>query len=258
MLNINFVPDDYIQSSESHRANLMYLVLLAVVMAALGGSFMTIRLRQRALNAKEQVVNTKIMKAQEAIKQFEELQAKRQMMMKTALMTAELLEPVPRSVLLASLTNSLPQGTSLLEVKLIQKEVKSLPGSRQAGAAAANRYQARQTKIAAGQLTASQQDGQIQLTALMNPGESVETHIDIEGIAISDLQVASYIEQLASSSLMDNVALVESKEHNYDKAGATFRRFKLTAKLKKSVHLSKEDIEKIRSKGKNENAVFRM
>ncbi|MHC4686597.1 MAG: hypothetical protein ACYTEW_20130, partial [Planctomycetota bacterium] len=48
-----FVPDDYIQNSESRRTNLMYLVLFGVVMAALGGSFMTIKIRQRALSAKE-------------------------------------------------------------------------------------------------------------------------------------------------------------------------------------------------------------
>ncbi|GAH79391.1 unnamed protein product, partial [marine sediment metagenome] len=44
MLNINFVPDDYIQNNESRRTNLMYLVLFAVVMAALGGSFLTIKI----------------------------------------------------------------------------------------------------------------------------------------------------------------------------------------------------------------------
>ena len=53
MLNINFVPDDYIKSSESRRTNLMYLVLFAVVMAVLGGSFMAIKIRRRALNARE-------------------------------------------------------------------------------------------------------------------------------------------------------------------------------------------------------------
>ncbi|GAF80214.1 unnamed protein product, partial [marine sediment metagenome] len=31
MVNINFVPDDYIQSTESRRTNLMYIVLFVVV-----------------------------------------------------------------------------------------------------------------------------------------------------------------------------------------------------------------------------------
>jgi len=72
--------------------------------------------------------------------------------------------------------------------------------------------------------------------------------MDIEGIAPSDLQVAAYIERLSNSSLLDNVALVESKEHKIE--DTTFRRFKLTAMLRKNVHLGNEDIEGIRAGGK--------
>ena len=227
MLNINFVPDDYVQSNESRRTNLMYLALLAVVMAALGGSFMTIKIRQRACCAKENLVNTKMAQIQEAIKQFEELQAKRREMMKTALTTAELLEPVPRSVLLATLTNNLPSGVSLLKLNLVQTEPK------QTGSFVTNKYQAAQAKKAEAQLQGSQE-------------KLLETYIDIEGIAPSDLQVAAYIEQLSNSTLMNNVALVESKEHKIE--DTTFRQFKLNATLKKDVHLTKEDVEQIRVK----------
>ena len=62
MSNINFVPDDYVQSNESRRANLMCLVLFSVVMAGLGGSFVTIKIRQRACSAQETFVNAKLAK----------------------------------------------------------------------------------------------------------------------------------------------------------------------------------------------------
>jgi len=55
MLNINFVPDDYIQSTESRRTNFMYIILFAVVMVVLAGSFATIKIRQRALDSKEKL-----------------------------------------------------------------------------------------------------------------------------------------------------------------------------------------------------------
>jgi hypothetical protein len=42
------------------------------------------------------------------------------------------------------------------------------------------------------------------------------------------------------------VALVESKEHEID--GNILKRFKLTAMLKKDIHLTKEDIEGIKAK----------
>ncbi len=233
MANINFVPDDYVQNNESRKTNLMYLVLFGVVMIALCSSFMTIKIRQRACGIKEKLVTTKMSQIQEAIKQFEELQSKRGAMMRTALTTAELLEPVPRSVLLASLTNNLPQGVSLLKVSLVQKEPKQT--SR---VAPTSKYQAAQAKKAA----AAKDE--------VSREKLLETHIDIEGMAPSDLQVAAYIERLSNSSLLDNVALVESKEHKVDDS-TTLRQFKLTAMLRKDVHLTKEDVKRIRDRAEN-------
>jgi Tfp pilus assembly protein PilN len=228
MLNINFVPDDYIQNNESRRTNLMYLILFAVVMAALGGSFATIRIRRRAVRAQEELVNTKMTHIQKAIDQFEELQTKRKAMMKTALTTAQLLEPVPKSVVLASLTNNLPPGVSLLKLTLIQKESEQV-----ARPAPANKYQAARADKKA--------DG-----GNMSREKLLETHIDIEGMAPSDLQVAAYIERLGISSLLDNVALVESKERKIE--DTTFREFKLTAMLRREVHLTKADVDRIRTR----------
>lgn len=230
MSNINFVPDDYVQSNESRRANLMCLVLFSVVMAALGGSFITIKIRQRACSAEESLVNEKMATMQEAIRKFEELQTKRKEMMRTALTTAELLEPVPRSVVLASLTNNLPAGASLLKLDLIQRE----PTAGSQGGAARSRYQAAQEQAG--------QDSDAKLSA----EKRLETHMEIEGMAPSDLQVAAYIERLGVSVLLDNVALVESRERKVD--DTSFRQFKLRAMLRPEIHLSKEDVEAIKSR----------
>ena len=127
MVNINFVPDDYAQSNESRRTNFIYLILFVVVMIALGGSFVSIKIRQRACYTSEELINSRMTEVKEAINQFEELQARKRDMMKTAITTMELLEPVPRSILLASLTNNLPPGVSLSKVDLIQKQSKEDP-----------------------------------------------------------------------------------------------------------------------------------
>jgi hypothetical protein len=230
MLNINFVPDDYVQNNESRRMNWMCIILFVIVMAGLGGSFMTIKIRQRACNDKEKLVNAKMTQIQESIKQFEELQTKRKAMMKAALTTAELLEPVPRSVLLASFTNNLPPGVSLLKLSLIQKE----PTPQQSQSAPTNKYQAAQAGKAAAAAA---------VQATVSREKSLETYIEISGMAPSDLQVAAYIERLSISTLFDNVALVESKEYKIE--DTTFRQFKLTMMVKSDVHLSKDDISKI-------------
>ncbi len=230
MLNVNFVPDDYVKSSEYRRTNLIYLVLFSLVMAGLGGTFVTIKISQHTIAEKEKYLSAKAAEAQQAIEQFESLQDRRKVMLKTALTTAELLEPVPRSVLLASLTNNLPMGVSLLRLNVIQREPK-----RTSRAVPKNKYQQARAKKSAEQAEES-------------PEKLLETYMDIEGVAPSDLQVAAYIKQLINSSLLDNVALVESKEHKVEET--TYRQFKLTAMLRKNVHLSNEDIEGIRAKTK--------
>lgn len=239
MANINFVPDDYVAGNESRRTNLVCLVLLAVVMTALGGSFVAIKIRQRACGVNEKQVNTRMAEVQEVIKQFEQLQAKRREMMKTALTTAELLEPVPRSVLLASLTNNLPSGVSLLRLDLVQKQSKQV---RRTGTA--SKYQAVKAQKSASKTQASAQGSGAQQSE--NPEKLLETHISIGGTAPSDLQVAAYIERLSNSTLLDNVALVESMECKVE--DNTFRKFKLTAMLRKDVHLTKGDVEGIKGR----------
>jgi hypothetical protein len=214
----------------------MYIVLFAVMMMALGGSYVAIMIRQRACMASERVVNDELAKMQQAIKQFEDLQDKRSEMMKTALTTAELIEPIPRSIVLASLTNNLPQGVSLSKLELIQKQPKTGNNST-----STSKYQAAQK--------ATQGDSEAGKEEPVNPEKLLETHIEIGGVAPSDLQVAAYIERLGQSTLVDTVALVESKEFKVE--DNTFREFKLTAMLRKDVHLTKGDVEEIKQKAKS-------
>ena len=228
MLNINFVPDEYMQNNESHRTNVIYLVLFSVVMAGLFGSFLIIKLRQRAYTIKEKLVDAEVARRKEDIIQAEELQTKSIEMWKSALTTAELLEPVSRSVLLASLTNNLPSGVSLLRLNLIQKEVKKT-SSKQDGPAK-SKYQKAKAKN-------SEKKGTEQK---VSPERFIKTNIDIEGIAPSDLQVATYIERLSSSSLISNVALVESRERPIK--DTTFRQFKLTAMLRPEAQVTEDQV----------------
>ncbi len=226
MSNINFVPNDYVENNESRRTNVLCMGLLVVVMAALGGAFVTIKIRQKACLSQEELVNAKMTKMQEAIAQFEELQAKRKEMMRTALTTAELLEPVPRSVLLATLTNNLPPGASLVRLRLVQKDTGTLPQTK------TSNYEATQNKLNASQDVSD------------SPEKRLETFIDIEGIAPTDLQVASYIERLGNCALLNKVTLVESKEFKVH--DSLYRQFDLKAQLVKEVHLTPEDVDQIR------------
>jgi len=227
MSNLDFVPDDYVQQRESGRANFMYLVLFAALMGAIGATFSIIKIRQKLVSNELAVVNEQMLAAREQIIQLEEFKAKSKAIMKTAVMTAELLEPVPRSIIIACLTNNLPSGVSLLEFKLEQKKVRQTPAKRPASS---------QYKVAAGSSAKPAVEKPVQ----------PETLITISGIAPSNIEVAGYISKLSGSVLMANVALVEAKEHTAEEG--KFQEFKLQMTLKTNVMLTKKDVENIRQK----------
>ncbi len=231
MVKIDFVPNDYIQQHESSRANFMYLVLFAAMMGAIGVTFSIIKMRQSMVENELSAVNSRMLQAHEQIKQLEELKARSKIIIKTALMTEKLLEPVPKSVILACLTNNLPRGVSLLELKLEQKELTPHPPKT----ASSSQYQATSATAAAGNAANS----------LIPKEELLETRIEIKGVASSNIEVAGYIARLSESILLDNVELVESKEY---KSNNMFQEFKLKMMLRKNILLTKEDIETIRNK----------
>lgn len=224
MSRVDFVPEEYIQQRESGKANFMYLLLFGAMMCGIGVTFSIIKVRQKAVAAKLATVNAKMAQAGEQILQLEQLKTKGKDVMKTMVMTSGLIEKVPRSIILACLTNNMPTGVSLLELKIEEKEITlktPKPAARTAGAAAA-------------------------AAAAETPQIIVETTVNISGIAPSDIGVANYIARLSESILLDRVSLVESKERNID--DMKFRQFKLNAYIKSDMLLTKEDISSIRRK----------
>jgi Tfp pilus assembly protein PilN len=237
MATINFVPNDYIQQRQSSRANLMYLTLLAALLGGIGVTFSVIKMRQSVVGRELAAINAKMMEAKEQITQLEELKTKGKTMMKSMVMTAELLEPVPRSVILACLTNNMPSGVSLLEMQLVEKENKVLaaPAAKSAATAAPAKTTQYQSAAAKNQKAAAPETKTV-----------LATNLEIEGIAPSDIEVASFIASLSGSILLDSVELVQSKEQDID--GVKFRQFRLRTSLKPNLTLTKEDISKIRKK----------
>lgn len=229
MATINFVPNDYIQQKQSTRANSLYLILLAAVLGGIGVTFSILKMRQRSVESELAALTAQMQQAKEQIAQLEELKAKNHTRMKVMMMTAALLEPVPRSILLASLTNNLPSGVSLMALKLEEKETKTItaaPAPRAKGKSAAK-------KSATAEKTPP-------------PAPESEVFIELDGVAPSDIEVASYIANLSTSILLQDVQLIESREQMIDKF--KYREFKLKARLAPDIKLTKENVEQIRNK----------
>jgi len=226
MNKINFVPDDYIQQRESNRANLMYMGLLMAVLFGMALTFTAIKMRQSAVKSELAALDERLEKAQEQIVLLDTLQAKGRAMMKKALITAELADPVSKSIVLASLTNNLPSGVSLDNLRINDKEIKI----------AANKDK---------EQTQYEKKSSSNKKKTASTKTLIETQIEITGFAPSDIEVANYIAKLGGSFLFNNVGLVESSEQ---KDGENrVRKFKLKAAIKRDVKLSDEDVARIRN-----------
>lgn len=208
MSTINLLPDDYIKRRAQRRANMMCLVLFAVVMIGVIAAAMV---SSQSVQNSEQVlerINADYAEATKLISQMQNLQIQKSKLMRKATLSARLMERVPRSAILAVLTNSRPEGTSLIKVDLNTKKIiYGSGGSKSRSAKFASRA-----------------------SAGNNNQISTSVELQITGTAATDVQVARFIANLARNALVDVVDLVYSEEKLKDKQ--KIREFQIKIELK--------------------------
>src|SRR3954452_2259503 len=127
--DLSFLPDDYLENKAQRRANVICAILFLVTMVTIGMAFTT---GERSLRDMEQRHTTKyqeVTTAAKRIEQFKELQEKQRTMAHQAELTASLLEKVPRSLILAKITNALPAGCSLTDFILSSQKRNTGPSN---------------------------------------------------------------------------------------------------------------------------------
>ncbi len=217
MSTINLLPEDYIQRRAQQRSNILCLGLFGVVMAGTIGAALVGEERAKAARDIREQVSREYEQASRLIAQLQELQAKRQEMIAKAQVAGELRERVPRSYLLATITNALPSGAGLKQLKL--KTVVLKPA---APPPAANKFDAsaQQRGLGAGPAAAP---------APSKP-PSQKVTIEVTGLAQTDVQVAQFINTMARDPLVDSADLVYSKETEFNKVKV--REFQVTLELR--------------------------
>jgi cell division protein FtsB len=72
MTTINFVPNDYIQQRRSSRVNLLYLILLAILLAGIAATFSIIKMRQAGARAELDQLDVQMQQAREEIARLDQ------------------------------------------------------------------------------------------------------------------------------------------------------------------------------------------
>lgn len=216
---IDFLPEDYLEKKSQKRTNIICLFLFVIVAAGVGTAFLLTEQRNHAVEVASQAMNTKMAHASKALKQFELLETKKKQMNDKAAISAILIEPVPRSLLLATITNDLPAGMSLLEFTLASKEImpKVIPSKKK-----------------------SRKIKKDTVKKVVAP-KCYETIIEVIGLAYTDLEVATLIANLGRSFLFDQVTPIFTEVHEIDEV--VMRRFKLRISLDPTIRADKESVE---------------
>src|SRR5882724_7383292 len=115
---LSFLPDDYLERKAQRRTNAICAGLFLIVMVTIGLAFTVSERSTRDIDKRHEDKLREFTNEARRIQQAEKMQDKQRTMARQAELAASLLEKVPRSFLLAELTNSLPPGVSLLDMSM--------------------------------------------------------------------------------------------------------------------------------------------
>jgi Tfp pilus assembly protein PilN len=207
MSTINLLPEDYLQRRRQHRGNMICTVLFGVVIVSICAAAVV---REQSIRRTREVCDRMSAAYADAAKLIDEvhhLEKQKANMLDKAKRSASLMERMPRSYLLAMLTNALPKGASLKSVRMVIQVVGEGEGDKS------------KTKAAAIKAPAAQKAPQLVMA------------LSITGKATTDVQVARFIARLAAHPLTDVVDLSYSKESKDPQDKGT-REFQLSVILK--------------------------
>ncbi len=201
----NFLPDDYLHRRGLRRANWMCLGIAAGVLLLLGAVTGFVVIRSWTIAGMRHLVELQYQEASRQIANLKQLEQHKADLLRKVQLSTALLERVPRSHVLARLTNYLPEHTSLTSMTMQPQQIKRTPQKAVDGGAK------------------SQSTG-----GKNRPGNVLVTRVRfrLDGLAETDVEVAEYISRLHADPLFENVDLQFSEEFPYEE-GVTMRRFQL-------------------------------
>lgn len=185
----SFLPKDYLANKQRRRTNIICTSLLAIVITAIAAAMLLSQRSLRHIEARHKQIEAQYTEAAKRIDQVKKLEQIQQAMSQQAQLAASLLEKVPRSNLLAEITNDLPAGVSLIDLTMSSK--------------------ARPTPRPVVTKTPLEQKKEAKEKKNAPPEPKLyDVSIKLSGVAADDVQVAQFIRNLSGSKLLQDVNLV--------------------------------------------------
>jgi Tfp pilus assembly protein PilN len=209
---LDFLPDGYSERRRIRRTNAFCLLLFVVVVSAIGGTFHVTERALAEVEAEYREVNEAYTGAARQIDQVKQMLQKRKTVADRVELAVSLREKLPRSNVLAEMTNALPTGVSLTDASLEAKRV----------------------TVAAPQKTSFEQKSAANKPAADAPPQPLafETKLLLTGVSYTEGQVSDYIDALNRIGYFKSVDLKwVRKGSNQNKDDQAMRTFALSLQL---------------------------
>jgi Tfp pilus assembly protein PilN len=223
---LSFLPDGYQHRRSRRRTMVAGVTGLVVVVSVIATAIVVAERSLRQVEQQDAEVSRTFDDATQRVESFRQQRQEQLAFVQRAELAAALTGGVPRSNILAELTNALPSGASLLEVSLE-------PRMRQeAASAGSTAFEMKKAALQARR--ASENPGLADLAAH-------EDMLKVSGLAQTDAQVSQYLTQLSHSKLFRDVSLLISETQAASgQAGAIMRRFQIQLTVNPSAPLRRE------------------
>jgi Tfp pilus assembly protein PilN len=195
---LSFLPEDYLIRKAQHRTNLICASLFVVMIGAITVAFTTAERGLAAAESRHAAVDQQYVDAAKRIAEMKQLQERQQVLARQADLAASLIDRVPRSYLLAEITNKLPGGVSLRDMEMTRKKRTAAAPTKTT--ALAKRKSARPSKNGPKALE------------LPPPPDLYDVTIKLTGVASNDAQVARFVTNLSESEMFSEVNLLLSAQ----------------------------------------------
>lgn len=223
MNDTSLLPDDYLNDARERRTNIVGLALFALVLGGVAVWFTRTNFEWREVRDRQEQVSGSFSAVAVEIRDMQEQEKTRREMLEKAQLAASLVDPVPRSILLAELVRRMPEKVSLVEFELRSEPVKmprAKPAAETASAATPrSRAAATRGKAKPTDKPEAPKPEPLRYAVAMT----------ITGLAPTDLDVSEYLQNLNQLDLLESVRLEVSEEKQV--AGVPTRQFKIALRI---------------------------
>ncbi len=215
MAHSSFLPEDFVEERRDRRTGFFGIALFTIVIGAVAGAFFVTNRQWVDVRTAQMEIDAETESAAKEIAEMWRLEEMRALMIEKAELARGLIEPVPRSMLLASLVNTMPDGLSLLALELKSEEIK-----------APRRTIAQQPRKLESKSAKAGKPG--------TPEPKLEPTkrrvlVTAEGVAPDDLAVSGWMGALGKVPYLSSIRLELSEEKDLN--GRAVRHFKISMRI---------------------------